>query len=410
MTSPTRVVSGNSTGNGIGHGNEVYNLSKLLQQSSVSSSSNTQSINPSNNLQQQQPTNVAASNNNKIVNPTVPSTSNSTSTQSTSPSSAPISIPPRSSTPTIPINLPNSNNNTNTINNSNTNTNNNNQYTTTPTKSPYNTFSYESPSTPTLSPYLRYSPFSPSSPTNHFHRQPIPSPPSPIRVGHRPLFVDGPIFTSPSSHPSSNNAMITMMSNLKIGHHSQFSLDTHPNGGGFGVGVGVGGGSGLSFGSFQESILSGNMSNTPSTVFDGYLGDLGVSGKDYLPPHKKIPYSAIYYHVDYDAPYAATIELGPKGYRVPQKGLIQLTLFNPNHTPIKTFLVNFDLTNMPPETKTFIRQRIISVPVDNTSSTSSTTSSTTTSSIIIMEYSSMRFTFDSSAQRRRNITSIGTLE
>eukprot|EP00026_Physarum_polycephalum_P004469 Phypoly_transcript_04490.p1 GENE.Phypoly_transcript_04490~~Phypoly_transcript_04490.p1 ORF type:complete len:645 (+),score=141.24 Phypoly_transcript_04490:154-2088(+) len=112
-------------------------------------------------------------------------------------------------------------------------------------------------------------------------------------------------------------------------------------------------------GSFQESILLGHMSSTSSTTFPGFMADLGVSGKDFIPPHKRTPFSAIYYHVDPDTPYVGTVELGEKGYRVPQKGLIQLTIFNPKNTPVKTFLVNFDLTGMTPDTKTFLRQKIV---------------------------------------------------
>eukprot|EP01132_Coremiostelium_polycephalum_P003322 gene3322-4164_t len=180
-------------------------------------------------------------------------------------------------------------------------------------------------------------PFSPTnmllSSSNGRFYSPVSPPSSPYRIGHRPLFGGG-IPASPSSQDHS-----TMM---------------------------------MSFGSFQESILTGNMSNTPSTVLDGYLGDLGVSGKDYIPPHKKIPFSAVYYHIDHDTPYVANIDLGPKGYRVPSKGLIQFTIFNPFQTPIKTFLVNFDISGMTPESKTFIRQKIVST--NNNSNSTSTLS------------------------------------
>jgi hypothetical protein len=101
------------------------------------------------------------------------------------------------------------------------------------------------------------------------------------------------------------------------------------------------------------------MSNTSSTTFPGFVADLGVSGKDFIPPHKRVPFSAVYYHVDPDTPYVGTVELDEKGYKVPQKGLIQLTVFNPKNTPVKTFLVNFDLTGMTPDTKTFLRQKIV---------------------------------------------------
>mmetsp|Transcript_11571 Transcript_11571/g.16080 ORF Transcript_11571/g.16080 Transcript_11571/m.16080 type:complete len:320 (+) Transcript_11571:42-1001(+) len=111
-------------------------------------------------------------------------------------------------------------------------------------------------------------------------------------------------------------------------------------------------------GSFQESLLSGHMSNTPSTVYHGFMADLGVSSKKMIPPHLKMPFSAIYYHIDYETPYVGTLELDKKGYQIPQKGTIQLTVINPSKTPMKTFLVKYDLEDMPPGTKTFLRQKI----------------------------------------------------
>jgi len=110
-------------------------------------------------------------------------------------------------------------------------------------------------------------------------------------------------------------------------------------------------------GSFQESLLSGHMSNTPSTTYD-FQAELGVCGANYMPPHLKTSFSAIYYHVDHDTPYVGTIELEKKGFKVCSKGIIQLTVRNPTNTPIKTFLVKYDLTDMPPLTKTFLRQKI----------------------------------------------------
>jgi hypothetical protein len=38
---------------------------------------------------------------------------------------------------------------------------------------------------------------------------------------------------------------------------------------------------------------------------------------------------------------------------------LQLSIRNPSQTPIKVFLVNYDLKDMPPLTKTFLRQKIV---------------------------------------------------
>ncbi|KAI9789198.1 MAG: hypothetical protein M1816_006332 [Peltula sp. TS41687] len=44
-------------------------------------------------------------------------------------------------------------------------------------------------------------------------------------------------------------------------------------------------------------------------------------------------------------------------YRIPQTGQLQIVIKNPNKTAVKLFLVPYDLKDMPPGTKTFIRQR-----------------------------------------------------
>ncbi|KAL9594026.1 MAG: hypothetical protein Q9219_007254 [cf. Caloplaca sp. 3 TL-2023] len=48
------------------------------------------------------------------------------------------------------------------------------------------------------------------------------------------------------------------------------------------------------------------------------------------------------------------------GYRIPQKGQLQIVIKNPNKTAVKLFLVPYDLEDMQPGTKTFIRQRCYS--------------------------------------------------
>ena len=44
-------------------------------------------------------------------------------------------------------------------------------------------------------------------------------------------------------------------------------------------------------------------------------------------------------------------------YRIPQQGQLQIVLKNPNKTAVKLFLVPYDLSDMEPGQKTFIRQR-----------------------------------------------------
>ena len=56
------------------------------------------------------------------------------------------------------------------------------------------------------------------------------------------------------------------------------------------------------------------------------------------------------------------INLGKKGYRVPSKGTIQVTLFNPLGTVVKMFVVMYDLSDMPANSQTFLRQRTLYMP------------------------------------------------
>ncbi|KAF3918679.1 hypothetical protein AA313_de0206430 [Arthrobotrys entomopaga] len=147
--------------------------------------------------------------------------------------------------------------------------------------------------------------------------------------------------------------------------------------------LGVGLGSDLpvgSFvGSFEESILNGRMSTTPSKPLQ-FLAQIGVLGigkcKASLrcPTHVTVPFPAYFYSVgDYDSPspYVGQIDLDTAlqsqskpsktfpegGYRIPPKGQLQIIIKNPNKTAVKLFLVPYDLTDMQPGQKTFIRQK-----------------------------------------------------
>lgn len=58
------------------------------------------------------------------------------------------------------------------------------------------------------------------------------------------------------------------------------------------------------------------------------------------------------------------INLGKKGYNVPKSGTIQVTLFNPLGTVVKMFVIMYDLSDMPPNSQTFIRQRTLYMPAN----------------------------------------------
>ncbi|KAE9968702.1 hypothetical protein BLS_001058 [Venturia inaequalis] len=202
-------------------------------------------------------------------------------------------------------------------------------------------------------------------------------------------------------------------------------------------------------GSYEESILRGRMSTTPSRPLN-FVAQIGVLGKGKCkaslkcPPHVIVPFPAVFYSYgnasgrmmdNQPSPYVGLIDLenslppqqdnedegrrrrryaspmkkldelagtyrtsSPSGsvthtealrrkkerlkrrsespkaphggsYRIPQQGQLQIILKNPNKTAVKLFLVPYDLSDMEPGQKTFIRQRsysagaIIDMPI-----------------------------------------------
>ncbi|XP_008052125.1 protein FAM214A isoform X2 [Carlito syrichta] len=119
-------------------------------------------------------------------------------------------------------------------------------------------------------------------------------------------------------------------------------------------------------GNFEESVL--NYRLDPLGTVDGFTAEVGASGV-FCPTHLTLPVEVSFYSVSDDnapSPYMGVItleSLGKRGYRVPPSGTIQVTLFNPNKTVVKMFVVIYDLRDMPANHQTFLRQRTFSVPV-----------------------------------------------
>ncbi|XP_028812119.1 atos homolog protein A [Denticeps clupeoides] len=119
-------------------------------------------------------------------------------------------------------------------------------------------------------------------------------------------------------------------------------------------------------GNFEECVL--NYRLEPLGTVEGFAAEVGASGT-FCPNHMTFPVDVSFYSVSDDnapSPYMGVINLeslGKRGYRVPPSGTIQVTLFNPNKTVVKMFVVMYDLREMPAGHQTFLRQRTFSVPV-----------------------------------------------
>ncbi|KAL5019548.1 hypothetical protein ScPMuIL_002440 [Solemya velum] len=124
-------------------------------------------------------------------------------------------------------------------------------------------------------------------------------------------------------------------------------------------------------GNFEESILNGRIE--PVGVVEGFIAEIGAGGK-FCPKHIVLPVTAYFFQLSDDnapSPYLGHLNLeslGKKGYRIPRCGTVQVTLFNPNKSVVKMFVVMYDLNDMPVNSQTFLRQRTLYMPVDSNTS------------------------------------------
>ncbi|KJH52768.1 hypothetical protein DICVIV_00975 [Dictyocaulus viviparus] len=114
-------------------------------------------------------------------------------------------------------------------------------------------------------------------------------------------------------------------------------------------------------GNFEESALNGRLD--PVKKLNGFKLQLAASGS-FSSPHTSLPVTAYFFDLNDSetapSPYLGTCSLeslGKRGYRIPKQGTIQATLFNPQDTVVKVFVITYDMTDMPPSSQTFIRQR-----------------------------------------------------
>ncbi|XP_035211623.1 protein FAM214A-like, partial [Stegodyphus dumicola] len=117
-------------------------------------------------------------------------------------------------------------------------------------------------------------------------------------------------------------------------------------------------------GNFEESILKGCL--PPVNRVKGFQAEIGASGS-FCPDHLTLPADVHFY--EFGSPhqgatlYTAHVTLGDIEYYLPKKGAVQVTLFNPSETVVKMFVLNYDLSNMPPLCHTFMRQKIYYMPI-----------------------------------------------
>ncbi|KAK3592363.1 hypothetical protein CHS0354_000982 [Potamilus streckersoni] len=124
-------------------------------------------------------------------------------------------------------------------------------------------------------------------------------------------------------------------------------------------------------GNFEESVLNGRIE--PVGVVEGFTAEVGAGGS-FCPKHVSLPVAAYFFQLSDDnapSPYLGHVNLEPlgkRGYHIPRRGTVQVTLFNPNKTVVKMFVVMYDLSDMPANCQTFLRQRTVYMPVDPESS------------------------------------------
>ncbi len=119
-------------------------------------------------------------------------------------------------------------------------------------------------------------------------------------------------------------------------------------------------------GSFEESLLTGRMSSLGASTVEGFMAKIGACGSGLCPKHVKLPLVTVFNHAQErgcPSPYVGVVNLEEslaetKGrYQVPRKGMVQVMIFNPQQTGVKLFAVSYNFSDMPPRTRTFLRQR-----------------------------------------------------
>lgn len=113
-------------------------------------------------------------------------------------------------------------------------------------------------------------------------------------------------------------------------------------------------------GNFEENILHNRLK--PDRTVDGYTVEVRAACSQFQPSPFKSGVRMSFYSMGDSFPYIGRVPIGSRGYRIPKRGTIQVTLFNPHGTLVKLFLLFYDLNDMPPSSQTFLRQKTLILP------------------------------------------------
>lgn len=108
-------------------------------------------------------------------------------------------------------------------------------------------------------------------------------------------------------------------------------------------------------GNFEENVLNNRLD--PIRIVDGYTAEVRASCNLVQPSPLRSKVRVSIFSLDDCFPYLGQVDLNARKYKLPKKGTLQVTLFNPNGTLVKLWLLKYDLTGMPPNSQTFLRQK-----------------------------------------------------